>query len=391
MSARDISERKKLQSQLRHSEKMQAIGQLAGGIAHDFNNMLSGIMGAAELMSLDLPENDRSQKLKGIIINSTKRAAGLTEKMLTFAREKEITRRSVDIHHIITDTVDLLRNTIDRRIEIATSLDAQSVRVHGDDAQLQSALLNMGINASHAMPDGGRITIKTKTVALTEAFCHASSFAVSPGDFVHIEVKDTGVGIPEDILPRIFDPFFTTKEVGKGTGLGLAAVFGTVQEHQGAIEVESVSGAGTSFHVYLPVDENIQSSSDGSKVFSGTGTILLVDDEESIRETGSIILQKLGYKVILADDGHQAIDVYRANQGAIDLVILDMVMPKLNGRQVLGALKEIDPGVQVVLASGFINADDLQVMNEAGLRAFVRKPLGMTELSKAVYFALRKK
>jgi PAS domain S-box-containing protein len=393
---RDLTERKKseeerrrLESQLRQSQKMDAIGQLAGGIAHDFNNMLGGIMGAAEMLSSCIKGNTMAAKYQTMILDAAERAAGLTSKLLTFSRDGVRANNRINLHRIIDETVVLLENTIDRRIEIKLDLAAESCTVVGDPSQLQNVFLNMGINSSQAMPDGGEIYFSTQVVGLDKAYCKASPFELNPGEYISIEIRDTGIGIDMECLPKIFEPFFTTKEPGKGTGLGLAAAYGTVKQHHGSITVYSQIGVGTSFNVLLPLTE-----SDGMvkpmdlQEYRGSGCILVVDDEEFLRETARAILENLGYEVALAKNGRDALQYYRKNSDNIDLVILDMVMPVMNGRDCFKALKEFDPEVCVLLSSGFSREEDLVEMRSMGLKGFVRKPYRGAVLGRMVYDTL---
>ncbi len=388
---RDITQEYALQAQLQQSQKMDAIGQLAGGVAHDFNNMLGGIMGAAEMLADYLVEEPQASKLHGLILSATDRAAGLTEKLLAFSRKKPADYVSIDIHKSITDTVALLKSTIDPRIALEVDLTAEESQVIGDSSQLENAILNMGINASHAMPDGGTLFIATRTLDLDPAYCNASTFDLAPGPHLEIEVRDTGCGIAPDVLPRIFEPFFTTKETGKGTGLGLSVVFGTVKQHHGSITAYSEPGKGTCFHILLPLaaKEKPQSVSDTRKMMiPGEGNILVVDDESVMRLTAQAILESLGYNVTLAENGREALERFKQSPDAFDLVILDMIMPEMNGRDCFAALRKINPGIRIVLSSGFSREEDLKQMREQGLCGYIRKPYRSVALSQIVHKAM---
>ncbi|MDC7231922.1 MAG: ATP-binding protein [Spirochaetales bacterium] len=305
---RDVTEEHALQKSFIQSQKMDAVGQLAGGVAHDFNNMLGGIIGAAELLKLKGADSPESSPFLKMILDSAGRAADLAANLLAFSRRQAAGSTPVDIHKIIKDTVALLGNTIDKRIEIVKNLDAHASLVIGDNAQLQSVFLNLGINASHAMPDGGTLTFSTQKITVNDEFCAGSPFDISPGEFIEIEVRDTGSGITEEHLERIFEPFFTTKGQGKGTGLGLAAAYGTVQQHKGLISVSSELEKGSCFRILLPLAIGIRSVHEKEMTpVAGAGKILLVDDEAVMRATGGGILESLGYDVILAENGHQAI------------------------------------------------------------------------------------
>jgi two-component system, cell cycle sensor histidine kinase and response regulator CckA len=263
--------------------------------------------------------------------------------------------------------------------------------VMGDSALLLSAVINLGINAAHAMPEGGELTISTVNIALDAGDCAASSFAIKPGPYLEIEVRDTGHGIPPEILPRIFEPFFTTKPVGRGTGLGLAAVFGTVCQHAGSITVSSELGKGTCFRLRLPSANRADPVSQEQPVVgtrAGAGLILVVDDEPLLRQTAEDILKSFGYTVLLAVDGLEALELFRARHHEIAAVLLDMVMPRLNGRDCFQAMRKIRPDVRIVLSSGYLSDADLALMQAEGLRAILRKPYRAETLGQAMQAAL---
>lgn len=383
---RDITQEYAIQEQLRQAQKMDGIGQLAGGVAHDFNNMLGGIMGATELLKRKLNNHPDADKYLDIILKATRHAADLTSKLLTFARKQPAASTPVNISRILRDALAILRRTIDRRIKVRSSFQSDSFMVIGDPSQLQSAFLNLLINASQAIDGNGLITATIRSVELDEYYCTSCSAKITPGRYVEIEIRDTGHGIPRENLTRIFEPFFTTKETGKGTGLGLAAVFGTVQQHSGAINVYSEPGTGTSFHIFLPLTEDpmtVVADTETPALISGQGKIMIVDDEEVMRITARAILEDLGYEIITAKNGLEAVELLKQDQ-AIDLVILDMIMPEMNGRDCFFALKKIYPSLRVILSSGFTRDEDLHSMREAGLNGFIRKPFRSSELSRAV-------
>jgi PAS domain S-box-containing protein len=386
---RDITERNRLEAQLHQAQKLDAIGQLAGGIAHDFNNMLGGIMGAAEILSLHIADDSEAKQYQTLILKTVSRAADLTGALLAFSKSSPKASSKLDIHEIINDAVALLKNTIDRRIEIKLEFAAPNSLVVGDPSQLQNVFLNMGINSSHAMPQGGAICFSTQVVELDKPYCDASPFDLKPGNFIKIEVRDTGEGIPQDQIHKIFEPFFTNKKKGKGTGLGLSAAYGTIKQHQGSITVYSEEGVGTSFHIMLPL-----SGGQGmpqvkvQEVHKGNGRILVADDEEILRTTARVILEELGYEVVLVCNGQEALEVYRKEEGRFDLVILDMVMPVMNGKDCFMALKKIDPEVRVIISSGFAQEEDLKQLKQEGLLYFVRKPHQTAALSQVIHKAL---
>ncbi|MBN2711934.1 MAG: PAS domain S-box protein [Planctomycetes bacterium] len=388
---RDVTEDLALQEQLRQSQKLEAIGQLAGGVAHDFNNMLGGIFGLAELLSPHVSGNDLARKYLDLILETANRAAGLTESLLVFSRRQPTASTAIDVHDSINSALDLLRNTTDRRIVITASLEAESCRVVADPPQMQSAILNLCINAVHAMPEGGEIQISTQTTVLDKHYCLASTFDLVPGEYLQINIRDTGHGISAENLSRIFDPFFTTKEVGHGTGLGLAAVYGAIQKHHGAITVYSEEGVGTNFQILLPLahDAPVSPEKASPEPVRGIGRILVVDDEPVMRMTAQDILEDLGYSVLLAENGKQALEQYRQEADNIDLVILDMIMPEMNGRDCFHAIREIRPDARVLLSSGFAPDEDIEKMQNSGLMGFVRKPYRLVALSQQVANCLK--
>lgn len=388
---RDVTEEHALQERLQQSQKMEAIGELAGGVAHDFNNMLAGIIGGAEMVGELLKDDSAAKPCLDIIIESAERAAELTAKLLAFARRHPAAFVTVDVHRTLEDTIALLKTSVDRRIVIEPSLLADRFRVIGDAAQLQSAFLNLGINAAQAMPNGGVIKIDTGTVELDAAYCAASSFDLKPGSYLEIRVTDSGHGIPEENIPRIFEPFFTTKARGVGTGLGLSAVLGTVQQHDGAITVSSKLKAGTCFKILLRLsaEDDVIADPVVPATIKGSGRILIVDDEPVIRRSSSFILSGLGYQPILAENGCQALKIFKEAAGTIDLVILDMIMPEMNGKECFAEMKKIDPNVRVVLSSGFVHDEDLTRMTANGLCGFIRKPYRTAALSTVIHDALK--
>jgi nitrogen-specific signal transduction histidine kinase len=382
---RDTTERKELEAQLRHAQKMDAVGVLAGGVAHDFNNVLAGIMGAAEIIKSNGQLNGEDTGYIDMIIQSSSRAADLTSKLLAFSRKGKLVSTPVDVHSIINDSVMLLAGSIDKKISLHRELKAVNYMVIGDNSQLQSLLMNLCINASHAMPSGGDLSISTRNISLDEIYCQANPFDLSPGDFIEIEVRDTGYGIPPENIKKIFEPFFTTKQHGKGTGLGLSAVYGIVKNHHGAVSVYSEPEMGTVFHILLPCsDEYADSLADKASIKTGTGNILLVDDEDFIRITAKTMLESMGYNVLLAENGKEGVDLFEKEYKNIDLVILDMVMPVMNGREVYEQMKEIDKDVKAIISSGFSKPDDVDELRKIGLSGFIRKPYFKMELSRLV-------
>jgi signal transduction histidine kinase/CheY-like chemotaxis protein len=385
----DITEEKALQEQLAQSQKMDTVGQLAGGIAHDFNNMLSGILGSAEVIGMNQNLDGEVREYINIIINAAERASELTSKLLAFSRRGKIISSVIDIHECISSVIMLLKRSIDKRIIIKESLLAERFKITGDPTLIQNALLNLAINAKDAMPDGGSITIATREEYLDDEFLKKYPHA-DKGLYLEIDVSDTGSGISRENLPKIFDPFFTTKPVGKGTGLGLAAVYGTVKEHRGFIRVYSEENVGTVFRIYLPLDSerNYEKEKAESIVISGKGRIMVVDDESVIRNTAYGMLSSMGYDVLLAQDGEEALKIYESENEKIDLVILDMVMPKISGKETFERLKKIDKSVKVIFSSGFSPEAVAGDIRGIGAIGFIQKPYRIVELSKLIHEAI---
>jgi len=318
----DITKRRQAEEQLRQAQKLESVGRLAGGIAHDFNNLLGGIIGYAELINT-LPQSDPAVRgYADRILEAGQRASELTSQLLAFSRKSEATTLAVDLHEIARSVVGIVGRTVDPRIEIALELRSTMPVIQGDAPQLQSALLNLAVNACDAMPNGGKLVIGTRDRRLREetTFSHSR---LATGQYVELAVADTGNGIPPEVLTHLFEPFFTTKDVGKGTGLGLATVYGTARAHDGGIDVSS-GADGTEIRLFLPAtgetEVDLPSADDGAT--PGAGRILLVDDDEFIRDSGRSILRQLGYKVLLAADGKEAVEIYSRLGSSIDLVIL---------------------------------------------------------------------
>ena len=392
----EITERKRLEEkqaetaqQLAQVRKLEAIGQLAGGIAHDFNNMLAGILGAADLIDAQPELEADVREQTQTIIRAAERASELTAKLLAFGRRSAHQLVPVDVGVVLNDAVELLRRTVDRKCVIELLEDAASHTVQADAALLQNVVINLGVNSAHAMPNGGRIQLRTLNVELDETYCRNSRFELTPGTYLELEVRDDGYGIPPENLPKIFDPFFTTKGVGKGTGLGLSAVYGTVLDLHGAISVYSEPGIGTAFHIYLPVTEQQAQPKDAAgELVHGEGTLLVVDDEEFVRVSAQSMLERLGYAVHVAENGEQAVRFVAEHPGEVDLVLLDMIMPVMSGRETFVALRGLAPGLRIVVSSGFSKDEEIKFLRRLGLSGFIRKPYRMAALSVVVAEAL---
>lgn len=387
----DVTKEYELELQLQHSQRMDAIGQLAGGVAHDFNNMLSGISGASDLLEMAAVGKERELQYVGIIKNATERAAALTAKLLAFSRKGKQFSTAVNLHDMVKDSVAILERSIDKRITLHVDLEAEHCMVVGDPSQIQSGILNICVNARDAMVQGGDIYLSTEVVEFGEDDCRIDT-SFSPGKYIKLAIEDTGTGIPAELQSRIFEPFFTTKETGKGTGLGLAAVYGMVQEHYGTIKVYSEPGKGTVFYLFFPLSEDdiVPPKRVNAGIAYGTGTILVVDDELIIRATASMLLENLGYTVVLAENGEEAVETYRSRVQEIDLVILDVVMPVMDGREAFEKIMTIDPQAKVILSSGYAKTINMNGMEENGLAGSITKPFSQVHLSRLVAEVLEK-
>ena len=388
---RDVSRRLQIQDQIQHSRKMEAIGQLAGGVAHDFNNMLSAIQGYTELILKKAPANSSESVFCERILNATERAAGLTSKLLDFARKGKALSTPIDIHESIRSALALLERSIDKSIVITSSLEACDSLIVGDPGQIQSVILNLCINARDAMPSGGTLEISTRNVMLNAADCRDNEFPMSPGEHVMICVQDSGTGIPPRILEHIFEPFFTTKEVGKGTGLGLAAVHGAILEHSGAIKVYSEPGKGTRFTIYLPVSLEDRTCLTEAYVadLRHHGTVLVVEDEPLIRGMADAMLRDMGFDVLLAENGAEGVELFRKNSDRIRLVLMDVIMPEMDGMAALKAIREIRPETLFIVTSGFSFEHRRDEFMKAGATAFIGKPFRNADLAKVVDESLK--
>jgi signal transduction histidine kinase/CheY-like chemotaxis protein len=384
---RDVSQRllaemekRKLENQLQQAQKMEAIGNLAGGIAHDFNNILMGMQGNTSLMFLNIdsghPHYDKLKSIQKYIENG----AALTKQLLGFARGGKYEVRATDLNELIEKTARMFGRT-KKEIKIHTSQLRDIWNVEVDQGQIEQVLLNIFVNAWHAMPDGGDLHLMTENVIIDDDF--NKPFKVEAGKYVKISIIDTGTGMDKITQQRIFEPFFTTKEMGRGTGLGLASVYGIVKNHGGFIEVFSEQGKGTTFSIYLPASEKkVMEEIDAAEiVLKGDETLLLVDDEEMIIEVGEEILQALGYKVLPAVSGKEALEIYKNKKDSIDMVILDMIMPGMGGGETYDNLKQINPDIKVLLSSGYSISGQAAEILERGCDGFIQKPFKLKQLS----------
>ena len=383
---RDISESRRLEDQLRQAQKLEVVGQLAGGIAHDFNNLLTGIIGLNEMIQSDLPESSPARESSQGISTLVGKAADLTRKLLAFSRKGKMTSKVFDVHEVIDVTVDILERTINKSIRIEKKLDAKSYNIAGDPTQIQSVFMNIALNARDAMPDGGTLSFVTDLTRGLQSVDTSTGIKMITGPHICITIRDTGEGIDKESLPHIFEPFFTTKGVGQGSGMGLPAVFGAVSEHNGMIEVKSETGQGTIFNLYFPIAQSrkIPYEPDELAIMRGEETILVIDDEEIIRNSLRAILTELGYNVFVASGGLQGLEIYKARENKISLIILDAVMADMSGLDVLNALKEIDPLVRVIIATGYSSESRSDQFRDAGALDFIPKPFTIDDLNNRI-------
>lgn len=374
--------------ELARSRKMEAIGQLAGGVAHDFNNMLSAIAGAAELLEDDV--SAENHKFIEIILTLVDRAAQLTAKLLAFGRKGTVILQPTNLQRIIEGCADILKSSLNKTIAIETHFNAETPTISADESQITNIFLNLGINAEQSMPQGGTLTFKTSIISLDQAFCDASEFKLKPGRYICAEISDTGNGIAPDHLSKIFEPFFSTNELGRGSGLGLASVYGSIAEHHGAIYVHSETGIGTVFSVYLPLIDNPGGPAAMElKSIRGNGElILVVEDEELIRTTTAKTLKDLNYRILTASNGKEATEEFKEHADDIDLVLMDVIMPEMSGRKAAEYIREINSEAKIIFISGFTGeeafGDELLNINTE----FLRKPCRKEELSQTVAFML---
>jgi len=381
---RDIAEKKKLEAQLQQAQKMEAIGTLAGGIAHDFNNLLMGIQGNVSLMLMKVEEDHPSyEKLKSIE-DQVQSGSKLTGQLLGYARQGRYEIRPININDIVKETADTFGRT-KKEIAVHMELDQNLRGIDADRTQIEQVLLNLCVNAWQAMPGGGDLFLETRNVSYAEM--RGKVYKVKERDYVLLSVRDTGIGMDQKIVEKIFDPFFTTKGMGHGTGLGLASVYGIIKGHGGYIDVETKKSKGSTFSIYFPASSRSLAAEKemvDSAAEQGVGTILLVDDEETVATVALELLEALGYTVLVARDGESAINIYKQNKEKIALVLLDMVLPGMDGGAIFNELKKINPQVRVLLSSGYSVNGQAQEILDRGCKGFIQKPYRVNALTKAI-------
>ena len=382
----DVSEQRELELQLQQALKMEAVGTLAGGIAHDFNNLLMAIEGNVSLMLHELTESHPHHRTLTNIQNLIDSGARLTSHLLGYARKGRYAVKPLDLNELVTKTAETFGRTR-KQITVVLNLAPETMIVNADRGQMEQTLLNLFVNASDAMPEGGRLAVGTGTRSHFQM--RAKIYDPRPGDYALLSVSDTGIGMDAQVVERIFDPFFTTKEMGRGTGLGLASVYGIVKGHGGYIEVASKPGKGTTFFIYLPaaagaVQEN---ASPKEAAQGGEATILMVDDEEIVLDVGEQMLRRLGYRVLSTTSGSEAVELFQQHQ--VDLVILDLVMPEMSGSKTFDQIRAIDPDARILLASGYsAESKASDIMNRASC-GFLQKPFDLNTLSAKIHEILQ--
>ena len=391
--ARNRAEQKRTELRIRQLEKFEAIGKLAGGIAHDFNNVIGAIMGWAELGSDEVPDGSRARKFFQQIRAQSERAAALTRQLLAYARRQTLEPRTINLNQLIGEATPLLQKAIGEQIETKFVLASDLHVVRADQSQLEQVLMNLCFNARDAMPSGGQVLIETKNVRLDEDYTERHEYAKA-GDYVSLSVSDTGIGMPSEVLAHIFEPFFTTKEVGRGTGLGLATAYGIVKQHEGLIEVYSEPGKGSMFQVFLPASKALPNQAlergERAPARGGTETILVAEDHAGNLEMMDETLRKLGYRVILAHNGEEAVRKFRERHEQIALVVLDVVMPRMGGAEAFEQIQFIRPNVPVIFTSGYSEESARLASFTSAGAILLQKPFAPKVLAQKVREALDK-
>lgn len=394
----DITQKKTLLEQKQQAEqqifqlqKMDAIGQLAGGIAHDFNNQLTALLGYADLLAMRLKEKKHELKLLGSMHLSIHHARKLTEQLLAFSRKGKIHHEVVDLHQVVHDVKLIMERSIDKKIDIRTVLSAPVATTMGDPSQIHNMLLNVALNARDAMPDGGEMLFESDEVIFDEMHAKAQKLNIASGTYMCLSVTDTGCGIDAQTIQYIFEPFFTTKEEGKGTGMGLSAAYGTMKSHKGAIAAYSEVGRGTTMKLYFPVTHGVAPKHNNiitNSPHHGKGHVLFVDDNQTVCDVAAMMLAQLGYDVTVFTKPQKAVGFFKDHFHAIQFVIIDMIMPHMNGHELYIALKDIQPDVKVLLASGYTLNGEAQKALDAGVQGFMQKPFTLDQLSSALTHVL---
>ena len=384
---RDITARTQMQAQLRHAQKLEAVGQLAGGVAHDFNNILQVINGYGTLMQMTMAEQDPNRPAIGEILKAAERAAHLTHSLLAFSRKQIMNPKHVDLNVVVTNVDKFLRRVIGEDIQLKLQRSEEPLSVRVDAGQIEQVLMNLATNARDAMPTGGTLTVTTEKVETDHLFEQIHGFGQA-GSYALITVTDTGCGMDESTQKRIFDPFFTTKEMGRGTGLGLSIVYGTIKQHGGYVIASSAQGLGTTIQLYVPLvpqaTEGVGDPAAAQPKVKGDETILVVEDEPGVRSMVELVLKKYGYTVLLAEDGVEAVAQFQAHRGRIGLILMDIIMPRKGGRQAFEEIRQLDPMVKVLFTSGY-TADFIKSRGELDQEMeLVMKPVQPLDLLRRI-------
>lgn len=383
----DITERKKLEDQLRQAQKMEAIGTLAGGIAHDFNNILAVIMGYTELILEDMPEHEPHHQSLKQVMAAARRGEEMVKQILAFSRKGEEEKKPVYINHILEEALKMLRSSLPTTIEIKSRIEGNLGLAMANPTQVQQVIMNLSTNAAHAMrEDGGVLEITLKEMIVKENEDDPMGLNLPPGRYQLMTVKDTGSGMTPTVMERIFEPYFTTKSPGEGTGMGLSVVHGIIKSHGGEIRVFSKPAEGTTFHVYFPAAEDVKEPiiKKDRPVLGGSERILFVDDDNNLAEMGKLILEKLGYNVTVRTSSIEALEVFRKTPNKFDLVITDQTMPNKTGTQLTRELLRIRPDIPVILSTGFSETVNKENFKALGIRAFVMKPIAKNDIAKII-------
>jgi PAS domain S-box-containing protein len=384
--ANDVTDRQRLEDQLRQAQKMEAVGLLAGGVSHDFNNVLTAIIGYGNLLQRKLPEHDPLRAYAESILTTAQRAAQLTQSLLTFSRKQVMKPMPVDLNSVIGRIGKLLRRLIREDIDIRLQLCEHDTTIMAESIQLEQVIMNLATNARDAMPDGGVLTISTTVIDRNGPAASIRGMDMT-GPAVRLTISDTGIGMDERTRERVFEPFYTTKEMGKGTGLGLALVYSIISQHKGSIDVESAPGIGTSFHIYLPLVKPsllLETKAPETKVTGGTETILVAEDDQVLLDLSRSVLEEFGYTVLAARDGEEAVRMFRENRDRVRLLLSDVIMPKKNGRATFEEVRAISPGIKVLFVSGY----STEIISKEGILDegvdMITKPLSPVELLRKV-------
>jgi len=382
---RDVSDEKKLEKKIREVEKLQALGTLAGGIAHDFNNILAAILGYAELLLLSINGNIKHQEYLKNILDASERAKLLVQQILMFSRKNEREKQCVEITPVIKETLQLLRASLPSTIKINTDIDCKiPITVMADATQLHQVVMNLCTNSAYAMPDGGILDVSICCIEINKTDI-AQFHDLTPGKYIKLVINDTGTGIPSEIMNRIFDPYFTTKPLGKGSGLGLAVVYGIIKNHKGEIDVYSEINTGTTFKVYLPIVEGIDKKEKmKTEIQRGNGKILLVDDEASIVNVCGSMLTHLGYHVITATSSHEALELFMNDPDLFNVIITDLTMPQMDGTQLARKIHEKRPVLPIILCTGFSAVIAAEKVKQHDITELLIKPVSIKDLSAAL-------